>query len=531
MRRAGYLSTFSFVLVAGAAAAVVVLPPEVAQLTEAAGQDTSGVIGPDSVELGATTADWVVAENAKPGASRWRIGRTRGSAAGLEVFSDQISVVTGEQVTLRASGRGTATIAAYRTGWYGGRGARLVWRGSTTVSPQPAAAIDNGPVAGLAGVANTRMRRASWRATTTLPTSGWLPGHYLIRVDLGAASRYVPLTVRSPSLSGRLVLANATMTWQAYNQWGGADLYKGPNGAFSTRSYAVSYDRPYLSGYGSGQYLYREFPLVEQAERAGLNVAYATDVDLATRTGEVPRATGIVFGSHSEYWTRPLRNALQQAVDSGANLAVFGANTGYWRVRLGGLTNPLKPRVVFAPKAAALDPLRVKDPRGTTVKFKNAPHAVAEDLLFGHAYDCFPIRGDLVVNDPGWWGYRRTGITKGTRLVGVVGPESDRVYLRPGRPTPSQVVTYSTLPCAGGRTPVTSVYLSRPSGAGVFAAGTMDWVPSLASGPQPTRGYLQQITTTILTEFATPRAGARLPARDTAGKYHLPPRRTTSYGG
>lgn len=71
---------------------------------------------------------------------------------------------------------------------------------------------------------------APWAPSLTVDTAGWAPGDYLFRLDAPTAQRYVPLTVRSPSNAGRVVIVNAVPTWQAYNRWGGHSLYKGPDG-------------------------------------------------------------------------------------------------------------------------------------------------------------------------------------------------------------------------------------------------------------------------------------------------------------
>jgi len=95
------------------------------------------------------------------------------------------------------------------------------------------------------------------RSSNRLPTAGWPEGHYLLRLDSGAASRYVPLTVRSADTRGRLLVLTSPMTWQAYNGWGGGSLY-GPTPRRPQtvrRSAAVSFDRPYDDGYGAGALL------------------------------------------------------------------------------------------------------------------------------------------------------------------------------------------------------------------------------------------------------------------------------------
>jgi len=90
------------------------------------------------------------------------------------------------------------------------------------------------------------------------------------------------------------------------------------------------------------------------------------------------------------------------------------------------------------------------------------------------------------------------------------------------------VVGYSRFPCGPGRpTASTGVYWVAPSGAGVFAAGTMRWACAMGDHcPKiPDAGVLrivQRVSTNVLTAFATPRAGAQYPAEDTVDRYLLP---------
>lgn len=480
-----------------------------------------------------TTHTWSVAtENTLAGSPGWQIGRVAGRTPGLEAFADEPSVRPGVPIHLRISAAGAVRLRAIRLGWYGGVGGRQVWSGTAIARPQRPADEVNTPLTDIAGAPGaTHMITAPWARTTTVDTRGWPEGHYVLRLDHAGAARFVPVTISSPDLTGRLVFVTAPMTWQAYNTWGGRSLYKGRDGALASRSLAVSFQRPYLEGYGAGHLLYREAPLLQVAEKAGLPLAYVTDLDLA----QTPRllngsgASGLVFGAHSEYWTAPERSAIQRAVDAGLNLAVFGANTAYWRVRV---TPAGRPPAVFGAKEAGLDPAARVDPRGATARFRSAPSGIDEQRLFGQVYDCFPARGDWIVSDPAWWGYAGTGLTRGSRLRGVLGPETDRLYARPGRLAPSQIVGYSPLSCAGGKTWSTGVYSTNAAGAGIFAAGTMGWVPALRpTQDAATAAVLSQITTTILTAFATPRAGATHPATDTVARFQLPPTQTTSYAG
>ena len=94
----------------------------------------------------------------------------------------------------------------------------------------------------------------------------------------------MPVTVRSPSCAGKVVLKACVPTWQAYNTWGGYDLYKGPNGAYADRSLVVSLDRPYGDN-GANMFLTYERNAIKLAEYlttepGGLDLAYVTSMDI-----------------------------------------------------------------------------------------------------------------------------------------------------------------------------------------------------------------------------------------------------------
>jgi len=211
--------------------------------------------------------DWVRVENDRRGNSAWGPGGWAiddGQLAGpLEVagFASRASVAAGEVVTFFVTTTAPSlTIAAFRVGWYSGAGARRVWSHSRIpgrVQPPPTVDAE-------------RTVRCAWSPTAQVSTAGWPPGTYLVLVEDEFGRRtYVPLTVRSPSVVGRLVLVNAVPTYQAYNQWGGYSLYKGPDGSFDTRAYQVSYDRPYDEN-GARILTQYEQAIITRAERLGL---------------------------------------------------------------------------------------------------------------------------------------------------------------------------------------------------------------------------------------------------------------------
>jgi len=450
------------------------------------------------------------AERARPGDPNWSMVKV-GGQHDVEGYADHDSVLPGQPVRLFVS-----TIAhhvrvrAYRMGWYGGRRARLVWQSAAVPTRLQAAARVTGP---------TRTPSAPWRPTLTVPTTGWPAGDYLLRLDTdrGALRRFVPLTVRTATNRGAVVLVNADTTWQAYNAWGGYSLYHGPDGARADRSRAVTFDRPYDYGAGTGDFLGAELPAVALAEKLGLRLGYATDVDLQRDPGLLAGASAVISLGHDEYWSPDMRAALTRARDAGTNVAFLGANAIYRKIRFGGTA--LGPDRLEINYKDDTDPIGRTDPAQVTTQWRDPPSSDNESRLTGTDYGCSPVRAPMVVVDPGSWLFAGLGLSAGSRLPGLVGSEYDRVYLGAPTPRPIEVLTHSPLVCDGRADAAEAAYYTTRSGAAVFDSGTSDWVAGLDSPTPVVRRVVTGVTTRLLEAFATGPAGRAHPARDTAPRY------------
>ena len=268
-----------------------------------------------------------VSENSLAGDPHWNI-RHLGARNAMIGYAGQASVLPGEAITLYASTTARSfTVSAFRMGWYSGDLARLLWRSGTVPGHR-----QHKPVV----ISPTNTVEARWEPSLTVPTHGWPEGSYLLRLDAeSGAQRFVPVTVRSASTTGKIVIKNGIETWQAYNAWGGYDLYHGPGGAadYSNRSLAVSLDRPYDAN-GAFMFLYHERKLIELAERLGLRVAYATGMDIDADPHLLDGASALFSLGHDEYWTPPERAHVTAARNAGVNIAFLGANCMFRRTRL-----------------------------------------------------------------------------------------------------------------------------------------------------------------------------------------------------
>jgi hypothetical protein len=338
---------------------------------------------------------------------------------------------------------------------------------------------------------------------------------------------HVPIFVRSRSAAGKVALVAPVTTWQAYNDWGGYSLYDAPSG--DRRSWAVSYDRPYPApGAGPGSHLYGVAQTVVLAERLGVRLAYYTSIDIHRDKRALRGARGFVSIGHDEYWTRAMRSHVTAARRHRTNLAFLGANTMYWRIRLEGRATGTARLQVGWRSDASRDPAARRNPRLSTARWRDRPLAKPENSLVGMRYECFPVDADYRVVSPGWWGFRGTGVRKGTRFNHLVGIEADRVYPVQATPRPLQILSHVRYSCGGVGTSAQSIYYTARSGAGVFTAGTLRWQCAMIGRCQSgklgkrARIFVRTVTRNLIEEFARGPVGERHRAKDNVRRFHLP---------
>ncbi|MET4921335.1 hypothetical protein P3L51_02965 [Streptomyces sp. PSRA5] len=481
-----------------------------------AGCDSPAGGGPEAAPSrtgAAATAD-AAAERARSGSPDWRI-RSVGPPEAVEGYTDTVSVGPGDEFGLYVSTTAPHfRVSAYRVGWYGGAQARLVWR-----SDQVAGRVQRDPRTATF----TDTVRADWERTLAVRADGWPEGAYLLRLDASSGhQRYVPLIVRSPSATGRTVLMHAPATWQAYNLWGGRSLYEGEDGAYGSRSLAVSFDRPYDKN-GAEKFLVYERAAVVLAERLGIPLAYTTGVDVHLTPSVLRGASAVVSLGHDEYWTPEQRQHVTRARDTGTNLVFLGANTCFRRIRLerDGDSGPVRTVVCFKTDYEK-DPYLVEHRTMVTTDFRVPPSADPESSLTGVLYEGFPTDAPYVVHGADHWIFEGTGVRRGESFDHLVGVEYDRVT--PDQPTPSplEIVAHSPLVCNGRDSHADSAYYTVPSGAGVFASGTMRWVEGLMAGTGEngrnhgmdarTGAFVTRSTENVLRAFAAGPAGRTRPA-------------------
>jgi hypothetical protein len=453
-----------------------------------------------------------VAENALPGDPNWGISN-QGAWNAMMGYAGQASVLRGQPITLYASTTAPSfVVKAFRIGWYNGDKARLLYTSrSTPGHVQPAGAL----------VGGTNTVECDWEPSLTVPTDDWPEGSYLLRMDSETGpQRYVPITVRSASTAGKVVIKNSTETWQAYNTWGGYDLYNGPAGSsdYNNRALAVSLDRPYDQS-GAYYFLWHEQKLISLAEQLDLPLAYTTSMDIATSPGLLTGASALFCLGHDEYWTPEERTYVTAARDAGVNVAFLGANTCFRRTRLDSTRLGANRLILCYKTSYTRDPMYGKNNTLVTSDYREPPDPDPESSMTGVLYESNPVDAPYVVASPDSWVYAGTGAQKGTSFTGLVGIEYDRVNPVYPVPRPIEVLSHSPLTCRGINSYSDSAYYTTSSGAGVFATGTMRWVQSMGDTyifglNKRTWAFTQKVTSNVLQAFADGPAAAKHPAND-----------------
>jgi hypothetical protein len=441
----------------------------------------------------AARAQPVQAENQREGTTAWRV--TNAASAGeIQAYADQASVNAGGAISFYVSTRqpGTAyRIDFYRMGWYGGAGARLAGSATRLRGNAQGYSVGGGSPVGCATCrldAGTGLLDAGWSPSYRLDVPDtWLSGAYLaLLTDARGKQTYVPFVVRQDGRASDLLLKLSVNTYQAYNAWGGKGLYaynsRGARTASgNTAAVKVSFNRPYDTDSGSGQFLRYEYNLVRWVERMGYDVSYVTDTDVSANGSLLLQHRGFVSAGHDEYWTSDERENVEQALRRGVQLAFLSGDAVYWQARYEAAASGNDRRTLVVYRGSG-DPLYASDPAHATVRWQDAPINRPENLLTGTNYagQTEPFTQDWVVQDTDSWVFAGTGLHPGDHVPKLVGKEFDRAG--DGLPSSAdlQILSHSpiTVPAVDRPPNVafaeTTIY-TAPSGATVFSAGDVTW--------------------------------------------------------
>ena len=212
-------------------------------------------------------------------------------------------------------------------------------------------------------------RGCGWPVAVSLAVDpAWRSGYYevVMEIDVGEKVRrdYAFFVVR-PAARAPIVLALAANTWHAYNDFGGTNLYNGGTQVAMQRPMAAGYLRKppgkgrrvtgtgapdpqnaahvgyvqlnHLSEWaGSAGWPDWELPFLEWAERDGFEIGVCTNADLELHPEVLDGAELYLSVGHDEYWSRGMRDTVEDFIGAGGNAAFFSGNTSLWQVRIEG---------------------------------------------------------------------------------------------------------------------------------------------------------------------------------------------------
>ena len=428
-------------------------------------------------------------ENQKPGSSDWQASPARGQGV-IAGFTDQPSVNVGESIrfAISTSKEGIPYLMeVYRLGWYGGKGGRrvLVVNALQGVAqgywdPVKGEIVDcpSCQVDPQTGLVDTR-----WRLTYQLNIPpDWVSGEYLVKLtDQDKNEGFIHFIVRDDARASDVLVQVATNTYQAGNTWGGYSLDQTPgNGA--KPAVKVSFNRP-VAGMDPN-WIYPDIQTIHFLERSGYDVTYTTSVDVERGPAALQLHRAFLSVGDDPYWTKGMRDALEQARDKGVNLAFLGGNSVLWQARYEPDPDGNQRRVLALYREAARDPLAAQDPASATVRFVDPPVNRPQNSLTGMVF------GGITANPTGasWLVaaaapqdiLQGTGLKPGDSVSSLAGPNCSAVVDNGFSPAGLEIIAASPLAASSGEqiTCHTTLYKTG-QGALVFNAGTSSWTMAL----------------------------------------------------
>jgi len=442
-------------------------------------------------------AELIALENARPGTRDWLLDNPRIDPTSrfrcpwIEGFCSGASVAAGESIAFYVSTNPPSqfVLDVYRTGYYGGTGARHVARlgpFAGTVQPEPP-------------IGPRRLRECQWESCATIEIPGdWPSGVYLgkLTAERERVQSYVIFIVRDDRPAD-FVFQCSDLTWQAYNRWPDRwSMYDDGEKFWAWGPDAdVSFDRPYgkycqivdapLST-GSGEWLLWEFPLAYWMESRGYDVTYISNTDLHRDPDALTRAGGFLSVGHDEYYTMAMFTGLQRLIAAGVDVAFFSGNVCCGLVDLRRASDGTPDRVL-----ARLDRFGGTHPEELTwfpEARRLAQSAPSESLLVG-ARTTVPATGSgaWTCAAPDHWLFAGTGMRTGDGIPGLVGWE---YHGEPADIPGLEIVATGPTRSHHGEGVYTATIYPGPLGNFVFNASSCWWSHGVAEPP----GHVRPMT-------------------------------------
>ncbi|MCX5329672.1 MULTISPECIES: DUF4082 domain-containing protein [unclassified Streptomyces] len=464
-----------------------------------------------------TGSNAVVCENSKAGSpmSDWYSPNSYGDIKG---FTTKESVQAGDTVQFKIQSPVTYRVEIYRLGWYGGDGARLMSTTAQAAVTYPAnytnkaASCTTKASTGLVDCGN-------WPVTVnwTVPSDA-VSGLYIANLTQtdGDGLMPYPFVVRKDSSTSDIVVQTSDQTWQAYNDYGGQDLYGGTGPAPDGRAYEVSYNRPLDIGGDNGIYG-SEFMMLSWLERNGYDVSYLSGVDVSTRGDTLLKNHDVYLSSgHDEYWTQSQYNNVLAARKAGVRQGYFSGNEVFWKTRLAPSidgTSTSNRTMTCYKMTKMVQGNGIADPSGEWTGTWMDPTSTQygmdyqpPNILTGSMFTVNGYRADSITV-PGSYGknrlWRNTSIANltssqtATFPAGTLGYEWDSDIVNSTRPAGAIHLSSTTVDIDDGKyrldwgnmygngtaTHNLVEFRDQDSGALVFGAGTVQWSWGLTNLP------------------------------------------------
>ena len=356
-----------------------------------------------------------------------------------------------------------------------------------------------------------------WPVTTvfTVPAN-YQPGYYVARFPTSVGSRHILFVVK-PAVLGSyapIAIIQPTNTDVAYNRFGGKSVYDTISDD-GKRAHIVSFNRPYSSDTGLARFQIWEQKFVAWMKADGRKFEVITDDEMEAGVSLTGYKALVIVG-HSEYWSLNARRHLEAFVRSGRHVAIFGANTMWWQVRV-----DLQSRKMTVYKDARLDPMTGVNDAVVTTNWYDWPVFHPENTILGasflnaayvnklDSYERLPVedRVPYTVRKADHWAFAGTGLTNGAemgRSVGAIEVDgalfntlpSGELVVEGSDGTPLSYEILATLPSSDGYATI-GMY-ANPQGGAVFNGAARDWAYGLAGD-----AVIQQITRNVLDRLAT----------------------------
>jgi hypothetical protein len=433
-------------------------------------------------------------ENARPGSNDWQLTRMKLDKSGgfrspvIEGYAFRQSVKAGEIIDFKVSTRPVSRfkIEIFRTGYYAGKGARLM--------------MELGPLEGteqaVPEIGERRLRECHWTTTTSLQIpADWLSGVYLARLTTLPTSADEPywqsyiVFIVTDDRPADVLLQCSDNTWQAYNRWPDDDsLYTDPKGNQGSWS-DVSFDRPYAKyaqiyenpqSVGSGEWLCFEFPAAYWLEQQGYDVSYCSNSDMITPDRGLKCKAFISIG-HDEYWDIRQYQSVEKMRDAGVNLLFLSGNSVCWVSPFSANADGAPNRRIFRGGPYGGDYKYAADREKEHGPY---PHRGPDEGYLMGVRNIDPVNGggDWICTMPDHWLFEGTGMKKGDSIPGMIGWEyhGDAPADLPGL----KIVATGTA-FQGGRNPQQwqAVIFDGPKGNFIFNASTIWWAQGLSKPP------------------------------------------------